>query len=457
MLDAAALELPADVPSEDEGAYPRRTERLRELLANEDLTHVVVYGDREHSANLHYLTGFDPRFEEALLLLGTSGEATLLVGNEGKPYAAGVVPWARIVNVREFSLPGQPWHDAVTVAGALEELDLADARVGVVGWKPFEDGPSDRFDTPAYLIDELRRAGGTVRNVTALLTEAPAGLRTSTSASEIAQFEFASRLSTACIRRGVAAVRAGAREIDVAAAIAAPALPMSMHPIITSGPRVELGIASATDRRIEHGDPVMIALGFKGALTARGGMLLTAAESEVGLGARYLESLAIPYFEALIAWYESIRIGVTGGEVHAAVVEAIGDRFDLALNPGHLIHLEEWVDTPLRPGSSVALASGMVLQCDLIPVPPVPGTVINAEDTVALAGSELREQLAGDHPELWERVRRRRDTIESSMGLTLAEEVVPLSDLAGIVAPFIASPDHVLQRRDGQVNLSSAP
>ena len=30
---------------------------------------IIVYADREHCANLSYLTGFDPRFEEALLIL----------------------------------------------------------------------------------------------------------------------------------------------------------------------------------------------------------------------------------------------------------------------------------------------------------------------------------------------------------------------------------------------------
>ena len=29
---------------------------------------LVVYGDREHSANIAYLTGYDPRFEGALLV-----------------------------------------------------------------------------------------------------------------------------------------------------------------------------------------------------------------------------------------------------------------------------------------------------------------------------------------------------------------------------------------------------
>jgi hypothetical protein len=42
----------------------------------------VVYADREHCANLLHLTGFDPRFEEALLLLSADGRRKLLVGNE---------------------------------------------------------------------------------------------------------------------------------------------------------------------------------------------------------------------------------------------------------------------------------------------------------------------------------------------------------------------------------------
>src|SRR5579863_9325184 len=49
-------------------------------------THLVVYGDREHFANLAYLTGFDPRFEEALLVIPALGTPLLLVGNECEAY-----------------------------------------------------------------------------------------------------------------------------------------------------------------------------------------------------------------------------------------------------------------------------------------------------------------------------------------------------------------------------------
>ncbi len=48
---------------------------------------LVVYADREHFGNIAFLTGFEPRFEEALLLLGPNGKRVLLTGNESESYA----------------------------------------------------------------------------------------------------------------------------------------------------------------------------------------------------------------------------------------------------------------------------------------------------------------------------------------------------------------------------------
>ncbi|MER8954087.1 aminopeptidase P family N-terminal domain-containing protein [Mesorhizobium sp. M0833] len=47
----------------------------------------VVYGDREHAANVAYLCGYDPRFEETLLVIVPDKPPKLLVGNEGWGYA----------------------------------------------------------------------------------------------------------------------------------------------------------------------------------------------------------------------------------------------------------------------------------------------------------------------------------------------------------------------------------
>ncbi len=74
---------PAFSRAEAEG----RLVATRGAMAAAGLEALVVYADREHAANLHWLTGFDPRFEEAVLVL-TQDEALLLAGNECLPYAA---------------------------------------------------------------------------------------------------------------------------------------------------------------------------------------------------------------------------------------------------------------------------------------------------------------------------------------------------------------------------------
>lgn len=453
---AIPLDVPADVPSE----YGRRLDRLREQLHANGLSYAVVYGDREHSANLQYLTGYDPRFEEAVLVVGLRKRSVLLVGNEGRAFGARSPIDPSVVNVREFSLPGQPWHDAVPLKEALNGLELTGQHTGVIGWKPFDHAADDRFDVPSYVIDALRNAVGAnaqLRNATSMLSTAPGGLRTRCSALEIAQFEFSARLSSQAVQNGLDAVAVGTRELDIAAALALPALPLTMHPIVASGDRVTLGVVSATERRIEHGDPVVIAVGYRGALNARAGIVLSAEEAGSSLGRRYLDALAGPYLDALAAWHATVTVGVTGAEVHDAVVAAIGGRFELALNPGHLIHLEEWLDGPIRAGSDVSLESGMVIQCDMIPLPPAPGLAINAEDTLALADSELRGQLEDAYPQLWRRAQQRRATIESMFAIDLAPEIVPLSDLAGRVAPFLCSPKAFLALRGGRHQLAAAP
>jgi len=69
---------------------------------------VAVYGDREHLGNLVFLTGFDPRFEETLLLLGADGRRVLLVGNEGIFHAQVAGVPLDVTLYQPFSLMGQP-------------------------------------------------------------------------------------------------------------------------------------------------------------------------------------------------------------------------------------------------------------------------------------------------------------------------------------------------------------
>ncbi len=59
----------------------------------------------------------------------------------------------------------------------------------------------------------------------------------------------------------------------------------------------------------------------------------------------------------------------------------LGDPFfGIGLNPGHLIHLDEWVHSPVKKNSKMKLASGMALQCDIIPATGTPYFMSNIED-----------------------------------------------------------------------------
>ena len=75
------------------------------------------------------------------------------------------------------------------------------------------------------------------------------------------------------------------------------------------------------------------------------------------------------YFKTVVTWYEHIGIGVSAGEVVESVEKARDKSvFDFAVNTGHTLHLDEWVNSPFYKGSTIKLYSGMALQMDIIPV-----------------------------------------------------------------------------------------
>ena len=80
----------------------------------------------------------------------------------------------------------------------------------------------------------------------------------------------------------------------------------------------------------------------------------------------------------------------------------LGDPFfGIFLNPGHQLHLDEWVNSPVGPGSTTELRSGMVMQVDIIPATGTDHFTTNIEDGIALADERLRAELAARYPATW--------------------------------------------------------
>ena len=100
--------MPAVRPEVPAGRYAERLAALRERAAAAGLDRLVVFADREHSANLAFLSGFDPRFEEAMLVAGPDGDPLILVGNECYGMAGAAPLPMRRERFQDFSLPSQP-------------------------------------------------------------------------------------------------------------------------------------------------------------------------------------------------------------------------------------------------------------------------------------------------------------------------------------------------------------
>ena len=148
------------------------------------------------------------------------------------------------------------------------------------------------------------------------------------------------------------------------------------------------------------------------------------------------------YFSLVADWYESIGIGVTGGEIQD-VVDATG--FPLTLNPGHLIHIDEWMSTPFYNTSKCTLKSGMAIQADMIPK-MLPGELgNNLEDTVVIADDKLRQDLKEKYPEAYGRIEQRRNFITEVLGIKIKPEVLSLSNYPIVLRPFLLDRDGMLK------------
>lgn len=446
--------LPTVEPTLPAAVYRARLERLVKRARAEGDTVFVVYGDREHFANIAYLTGYDPRFEEALLIVNLDGAAQkplLLVGNEGIGYVnvSPVKDDFEIVLYQNFSLLAQPRGqsqplDDILRAGGIQ----AGSKVGVAGWKYYSES-AHWLEIPGYLVDALRElTGGTenVRNAGHLLMDASHGLRAMNEVEQLAAFEFAATFSSQSIRNVLFGLRAGMTELEAGELMRLNGFPAATSMFLASGARAALGMVSPGMNRIAVGDRFTSCIGLWGALTSRAGFAVeNAAQLPAGVQ-DYVEKLVVPYFQAIVAWYETIGIGVTGGELYDLIHGRIGDSFyGVGLNPGHLIHLDEWMNSPIYSGSTERLQSGMAIQVDVIPATGTPYFTTNIEDGIALADEPIRAAFATQYPEAWGRIQARRAFMKDVLGITLKPEVLPFSNIPAYLPPYVLSPQQAMR------------
>ena len=446
-VDLPDFGMPASMPVIPDVVYQDRMERFRKLAAERGFDRIVVYADREHSANLSYLTGFDPRFEEALLVVGTDDEPAILVGNECWGMADAAPLSMRRHLYQDFSLPSQPRDRSLPLREILGLEGIgAGSRVGAVGWKVFDD--SGIIDLPAFIVDELRRLTGpegAVENATDILVGAADGLRVINEVEQLAYYEWAACQTSSGVRRVLDGLRPGMTEQEAVRLLEWNGTPLSCHLMLTAGLRASLGLLSPGDRPIERGDRFTVAFGIWGALNCRAGFVVEGPDDLPCEIVDYVDRLVAPYFEAVAEWYGALHVGQKGGALQEIIDRRLGDPFfGIFLNPGHQIHLDEWVNSPVGPGSDIELASGMALQVDIIPATGTDYFTTNIEDGIALADESLRETLADQYPDVWQRITARREFMRGSLGIDLHPDVLPFSNIPAYLPPFLLRPDRVM-------------
>lgn len=424
-----------------------RLQCCRDKMIVHGLSHLIVYGDREHFANLMYLVHFDPRFEEALLIMSVEKLAPLiLVGNEGEGHL-GVSPLFQAGKLRcerfqTFSLMSQPRDTSRSLETILREEGITDkSKVGVVGWKYFISGELKdtqyASDIPSYLMDILRSlvASANLTNATDLLISPEYGMRSFVSPSEIVFFEYANVLGSESVKRVLRNLQIGKTDFEVMQSAGYTGFPLSCYMTIKSSGNQNYGLSSPVGAKLCLGQPCSISIAHWGSNVCRAGWLAADINDLPNIAKGYISEFVAPYLEALYEWFRNLRIGVTGGSLYQLIENLLPyDKFNVYLNPGHLIHLDEWTTSPIYKGSTDKILSGMYIQSDIIPRSPVYGSS-RMEDGFIIADQLLRQKLMELYPAVYERCMSRRKFMEE-LGFELPEEVLPLSNLAGMVVPF---------------------
>lgn len=447
-----------EAPKPEEGLIPvmlsdetmqNRKARLLENMQKDGFDAVVVYADLEHGSNFEYLCGFLPRFEEALLILHANGKAFMVLGNENLNKAGKARIEAVPIHMPHFSLPNQPMQTEKSVAQILASCELEDAeKIGLIGWKNFTSHVEDNhllFDLPYFLVEALKTVCGKAQFTNAAyLLIGENGVRTTNNANEFAHYEYGAALAGNCILKTMDRLKVGKTEMEMAETLAADGQRHSVVTIMATGARFEKANLYPGNKQIQCGDKISITTGFKGGLQSRAGYAVECAEQLPEKEQDYLKAVAIPYFQAVKTWLETIKIGINGNDLYEAVETVLPkEEYGWTLNPGHLCADEEWMSSPIYPQSEETLQSGMLFHIDIIPSVNGYGGV-SCESGILLADEQLRKAIAKEYPAVWERIVKRRAYMQEVLGIRIQEDVLPTSMATAYLRPYLLKKEMAL-------------
>jgi len=220
--------------------------------------------------------------------------------------------------------------------------------------------------------------------------------------------------------------------------------PLSCYIGIKSSGNQHIGLSSPVGAIIKKGEPFSTNIAYWGSNICRAGWV-AANENDLPDSAKeYVERFATPYFYACAEWYKNLKIG-TKGQVLQEIIDAHlpFENFAVFLNPGHLIHYDEWVSSPIYKDSNDEIRSGMYMQVDIIPHSKEYFSS-RMEEGIIIADDALQNSLKEHYPDVFDRCNQRRNFMVEELGLTLPQEILPLSNMPAIVPPFFLNYRQVL-------------
>lgn len=429
-----------------------RYEKVIKRMEEQEIDTLVVYADVEHGSNFEYLTGFIPRFEEALLVIHKNRVNYMLMGNEN----LNKVSYARLsatpLHVPYFSLPNQPMENTVDFQTLLQQAEIKEgSKIGLVGWKLFTSAFEDNrtlFDLPYYIVNELYALKPkTLINATSIFI-GNRGARCTNNVNELEHYEFGASLASDCILNAMNHLELGMSEMELATYLHAFGQRHSVVTIAAAGKRFVNANLYPTNKVIEHKDPISLTVGYKGGLSSRTGYAINDEKELSKDTSDYLDVVVKPYYRAVVSWLEQVHCNCTGNDVYQWIEQILPKQtYHWELCPGHLSADEEWMSSPIYDGSKEVLESGMIFQLDIIPsIKGYQGT--SAESTIALADEALRKKIEEKAPDLWRRIEQRRHYIKEVLHIDIHPDILPMCSTVGYLRPFFLHKEKAMCVKD---------
>ena len=287
---------------------------------------------------------------------------------------------------------------------------------------------------------------GSVANANALLTDPADGLRIINDVDQLAMFEWASCVTSSGVRRLLRGLRPGLRESEAVALLGWNGMPLSCHVMLTAGPRATLRAAQPERPADRARRPVHHRVRDLGRPHLPGGLRRRGRRRAAGRDRR----LRRPARRAVLR----------GGRRVVRRAPRRADRRGAAGHhrpaPGRPVLRDLPQPGPPAPPRRVGQLAGLARaprsssargwRCRSTSSRR-PARRTSRPTSRTASPSRTRRcapSFAAAYPEAWARIEARRRFMADALGIDLHPDVLPFSNLAAALPPFLLRPDLVM-------------